>query len=101
MKWSTADAWVYQLHLLEDSTQILEMEPGLHNTYTTFTVILNGKSLEAAHLSKYNNKLYQAQTTHKTSLLLSEIVVYIVFFFHGFIAQHNRSQTHSHTLHPH
>lgn len=36
---------------------------------------------QTAHLSKYNNnnKLYQAQTTHKTSLLLSDIGVSIVF----------------------
>lgn len=38
-----------------------------------------GARTPTAHLSKYNDKLYQAQTTHKTSLLLSEIGVSIVF----------------------
>lgn len=55
--------------------------------YTTLTQHLQsylmvgvGAGIQTTHLSKYNNKLYQAQTTRtKTSLLLSEIGVSIVF----------------------
>lgn len=40
---------------------------------------------QTAHLSKYNDKLHQAQATHKTSLLLSEIGIVFVVSLHNTI----------------
>lgn len=67
MTWNAAATWIYRLLLLEDSTQTHKMEPGLHNTYTTlqsYLMVGVGAGIQTSHLSKYNNKLYQAQTAH-------------------------------------
>lgn len=44
MTWNAAVTLILQLLLHEDNTQTLKMEPELHNTCTTLTVILNGRS---------------------------------------------------------
>lgn len=95
MSWTAAATWILQLLLLEDSTQTLKMEPELHNTCTTLTVILIGRSW--AHLSKYNNKLRQHAQNITPTVWNRRFYCLFSFFVcvWGFIAQHNRNQTHS------
>lgn len=112
MTWNAAATGTSQLLLLEDSTQTLKMEPELHNTCTTRTVILNGRSWSWSSDRSFKQTQQRALSssnraharrhahTHKTSLLPSETGVPVVSLC-GFFTHHNRNQTHSHSLHPH